>query len=721
MELTLVVLCLLGAGFCIWKFFKSAGQTIGATPSLAIEPAPIQVEPSRPGGQIPIQTSQSLLEGTGAMTSVEQIRTLLGFSPANWQEDVMTVIHRFAEFVQLLPASESHHHAQPGGLLIHTLEVAANALKLRQGYKLPIQASVEDQIRLAAVWSYAILVAAILHDLGKSLSDVVVQLYGANPAAPLKKWNGLTGSMLAQPESTHYSVDFPMKKSYPLHAKLSVTLLQSMIPSKALIWLGSSDEALMNELVQYLGGDESTHEGVIAKIVSQADSMSVANNLLHGSRVRFSSSRTPPLIERLMDGLRALLIEGLVAFNRPGATVFVDHDGEHLWLVAGTAANKVRELLNERESRLGQSLGLPTDNARLFDTWSEYGALALPPPEFGKGSVWWVKVSFEGWEEILTMLKFPINKLYPAGQLPPTPNVPMTLTPVSPEERKAKPGATHQSQSQPSDQLSEPSVPNEEADSEEPPPISTDPTDDSNVSETPLEPTDSPYALPTVSNQANQEQELTPESGEETSLSPSYPEEPAPYLDEKDSAAAALEPVKPTATSSGAVRPHTATQAPKALFKPAGATAPRPNAEAFAQWLKEGLSADPNTDEGALIFNKAGAMVHFVDEGMILVTPAIFKAFLQKHPFIGDVGSSKDPLRALQNEINKAGYFARASGSSSFHRYQTKNEDGQLGTPFNVCLIPNTSAYVRPIPASNPLLVKVAFLKVSKKPTPATP
>src|SRR3546814_2629606 len=56
-----------------------------------------------------------------------------------------TPLERYAELVQVFPASEAHHHAYPGGMLDHGLEIVAYSLKLRQSHLLPVGASPEDQ------------------------------------------------------------------------------------------------------------------------------------------------------------------------------------------------------------------------------------------------------------------------------------------------------------------------------------------------------------------------------------------------------------------------------------------------------------------------------------------------------------------------------------------------------------------------------------------------
>ncbi|MDI9334998.1 MAG: DNA-binding domain-containing protein [Cytophagales bacterium] len=134
-------------------------------------------------------------------------------------------------------------------------------------------------------------------------------------------------------------------------------------------------------------------------------------------------------------------------------------------------------------------------------------------------------------------------------------------------------------------------------------------------------------------------------------------------------------------------------------------TVGRADADAFMGWLKAGLNPALDVTTQALSFNKLDSMVHFVEEGMILVTPRIFKAFLSQHEFAGKLGVANDPVRALQNQLHKAGHFSKASGSNSFHAYRWKSELN--AKPFHACLIPNPSAYVEGEFVTNALLIKV--------------
>ncbi len=655
--------------FVVWSQLKrrmppSAIQSSTATLQAIPPGLPLQ----RPKTQMQIQCATDLLVNTGTLGEVEKIRTRLGLSPANFERDVVPLLHRLTEYVQYLPASESHHHAHPGGLLQHTLEVAAHALALRQGYKLPLGASPEDQIRLSAVWSYGVLIAALLHDIGKPVADVVVQLYGQNIHVPVARWSGLAGSMVQAAETpgttaiTHYTVAFPTERDYQAHQRLPLMLLHALLSPSSMQWL-ATDANLMQELMAYLEGETATSEkpSAIRDIITRADSLSVATNLAQGSRIRFSTARSVPLIERLMKGLRTLLSEGLLAINRPGAAVFVDPDGVHLWIVAGVAADQTRKLLEQREEKIAGAAGLPTDNTRFFDTWAEYGSLVQPDKAFGKGSVWWVRIEIEDWSQVLTVLKFPLDKLFAAGQPRPA-ALQGCITPVDPKtDRKTNSDADAVHQLQPADTERSEAVFSDE--STQTIPVTMEATSWNNA----------PVPAQIGASEAGPE-----------------------FLDEAE-----------TATMSPHVRSHlgqavqampNGVAAPKALFKNPRVK-PQPNADSFMAWVQNGLGT------GEVNFNESDAVVHFVKEGMLLVTPRAFRIYLESTPFIGSIGASKDELRALQTEIQKAGYIARnSSDKSSFHYWQVQQGDGEPGAVITTYLVPNPQAYIRPVPAPNELL-----------------
>ena len=122
-----------------------------------------------PDGALPITPPSVLLARHNA--HLDAIRQLAGIPTAHWDALYLTMFRAFAAFVHELPASEAHHHAGPGGLLTHGLEVTREALKLRRGHMLPAGEAVETVAGEQDLWTYAVVAAALLHDLGKPVAD----------------------------------------------------------------------------------------------------------------------------------------------------------------------------------------------------------------------------------------------------------------------------------------------------------------------------------------------------------------------------------------------------------------------------------------------------------------------------------------------------------------------------------------------------------------------
>lgn len=681
----------------------------------------------RPQGQLPILSADELFDVCGVRGLVEVIRNRLALSKDNWECDALPVLQRYASFVQQLPASESHHHAQPGGLLIHTLEVTSYALTVRQGCKLPAGASPEEQVQKQALWSYAVMLAALLHDIGKPVSDVVVHLYGAEPHVQLGQWQAIAGAMNALPGATHYEIDFPqaVARDYSAHGRLSAVLLHALVPPSTMRWL-SSDAKLLPALIGFLDGADTDQSDQLRQIVRKADAISVADNLRHGPRTRFSKARAVPMIERLMWALRTLIAEGQLSLNKPGATLFVDPDGEHIWAVSATLAEKVRKFLDEREQRHAGAAGIPSDNTRLFDTWQEYGALVSPPKEHGKGSVWWVRFEVEEWSQVLTVLKFRCSDLFAPASIVPG-NAGVVATPVSPtkdkgsQEHVAGTDATPSLSPQPGGTAETNAVAasadDQAADAMNTVPVQavpglaagplpeSQPLDDDPVIDAllrsydrpadPPEPT-APTAAPTVPTPnavaVPASDPRAVRAGRHGSTVPSE------FLEDSDCAAAMVQ--RPALEHRPPVQALTIPKTPpRPKFKAPGAKV-RPDAEAFFKWIQQGLGT------GDLTYNETDSMVHFVDLGMALVSPKIFKIYLQTNPYTAPRQDGQTELNALQNDLQRGGYILRTVNKTSFHHFRVKQADGTVGEGrLTMYIVPNPHAYIRPVPATNPLLV----------------
>ncbi|HBP3616045.1 TPA: relaxase, partial [Pseudomonas aeruginosa] len=140
------------------------------------KPSPTPPTKAAPGGFLPPLSSMELLGTPRRRQLLENIWQRASLSKQQFEEIYRRPLANYAELVQQLPASENHHHAHPGGMIDHGLEIVAYALKVRQTYLLPIGAAPESQSAQAEAWSAAAAYGALAHDIGKIVVDLQVEL-----------------------------------------------------------------------------------------------------------------------------------------------------------------------------------------------------------------------------------------------------------------------------------------------------------------------------------------------------------------------------------------------------------------------------------------------------------------------------------------------------------------------------------------------------------------
>ena len=286
-----------------------------------------------------------------------------------------TPVARFAGLVQQLPASEYHHHAYPGGLLDHSLEVMAFAAKLRQQHLLPVGAAPEDQAREAEAWTAGILYAALLHDAGKMVADMDVITETDRVWHP---WEG--------PPDRPYKLKYRTPRDYRLHPVAGSLLVSRILPDTALNWLAQYPELYASFL--YCISGHYDQAGVMGSVIQDADRASVAQYM--GARAgSVLDNPQPSLAKQLLTALREL-VQTRYTLNNPDS----GSDGwlteEALWLISKSTADNIRAwLLQQGITRV------PENNIRLFDEMQAQG-LIVPSPE-GK-AIWTCDIQADsGW------------------------------------------------------------------------------------------------------------------------------------------------------------------------------------------------------------------------------------------------------------------------------------------------------------------------------------
>ncbi|WP_419792507.1 MobH family relaxase [Pseudomonas citronellolis] len=304
-------------------------------------------------------------------------------------------LERFAELVQQFPASESHHHAYPGGMLDHGLEIVAYALKLRQSHLLPTGTTPEDQVVQAEAWTAAVAYAALLHDLGKIAVDLHVEWADGSSWHP---WHG--------PLRHAYRFRYRQNREYRLHSAATGLLYRQVLDGEILDWL-STYPSPWSALLYVLAG-QYEHAGTLGELVVQADRAS-ASQALGGDPARAMSAPTRTLQRKLLDGLRYLLKEELKLNQSQASDGWLTQDA--LWLVSKTVSDKLRAHL------LAQGIdGIPANNTAIFNVLQDHGMLQ-PTPD-GK-AIWRATVmSDAGWSHAFTLLRLAPALIWDADDRP---------------------------------------------------------------------------------------------------------------------------------------------------------------------------------------------------------------------------------------------------------------------------------------------------------------
>jgi integrating conjugative element relaxase (TIGR03760 family) len=360
-----------------------------------VEPASMSVQ-APPKGFLQPESAAALLEAPRRQQLLDHIWQRTSLSRAQFASLYRAPLERYAALVQQFPASESHHHAYPGGMLDHGLEIVAYALRLRQSHLLPAGAPPETQAAQADAWTAGIAYGALLHDIGKIAVDLHVEHEDGSRWYP---WHG--------PLQHPYRFRFRPGRAYRLHGAAAGLLYTDILDPPIMDWLSGFPD-LWAALLYVLAG-RYEHAGVLGDLVTQADQASVAHDL-GGNPAKV---RTPPkhgLQRKLIDGLRYLVREEL-KLNQSHAS-----DGwltlEALWLVSKSICDRLRAHL------LAQGTdGVPEQNTTLFNVLQDHGIVLAAP----NGKAIWraTVVSDSGWSNSFTFLRLPPALIWEAHERPP--------------------------------------------------------------------------------------------------------------------------------------------------------------------------------------------------------------------------------------------------------------------------------------------------------------
>ncbi len=223
--------------------------------------------------------TEMLLPGLG-----EVIRKVERDKIYNFDTLYRQVIFNFADQVGQLPASESHHHNWPGGLLKHSLEVADMSFQFAKSQDIEAIGLNDTEAQRRGPWQYAAFVIGLLHDVGKSVTDMNV--HGIKLDYSTVRWNpSLTtlNQFLRDHECERYFVDMNPTTRYvdgsgrfKRHESMASVMLERILTPEAIHFITSSPDAgfgLWEQITSILSGKSGHH--YLESSLKQAEQLSV--------------------------------------------------------------------------------------------------------------------------------------------------------------------------------------------------------------------------------------------------------------------------------------------------------------------------------------------------------------------------------------------------------------------------------------------------------------
>ncbi len=633
----------------------TTAPVISKTPSRPASTAPTELDPSdymTDSGLIRPLSAQQLLATPARQQLLQLIWQMTSLPESHFHKLYLEPIERYAELVQLLPASENHHHAHLGGMLDHGLEIIAYALKLRRFYLLPQGASPEEQSAQAEAWTAGAAYGALCHDIGKIAVDMEVTLTSGKAWHP---WHGA----IREP----YRVRYIKGRDYHLHAPAGALLVSQILTPYVLDWL-SHFPALFGALLSVLAG-HNDRAGILGEIVIKADQASVAANL-GGNPGKAITAPKSSLQSKLLGGLRFLLQQGGIRFNQPGAAAYLTDDT--LWLVSKAVVDQLKAHLLQQGIE-----GIPSSNSRMFDEMQAHG---LVQPTSDGRSIWKCQITVEGkdpWTQSLTLLKVAPSLIWENSSDRPA-SLKGTVVPEHAEagtetpENITAPATSYQVTSAPDATTAQPAASAFTLDD-----LLQSTTSSALPGETTQKTVTTIQQVETAA--ATAQQEITgavpsapqPPSADATDVmlslfdqlmpATTQPATPAPVPSipqTPEDHAAPLEPVVATPEVPRADNPKTFTDS-RNLTPETNTNAPEKIKDTisthFVTWIKQGVA------DRSMITNDSRALVHGVDNTVLLVTPTIFTKYLAEHPNV-DM-----EWRELQVSFQQLGIHRKAAGN----------------------------------------------------------
>lgn len=311
---------------------------------------------------------------------IKAIRRSARFTDASrWEALFHDAIVRYANFVHLLPASESDHHRGVGGLFRHGLEVGHKSILLGYSHAQDMSNFPSHNRMLEERWSYACFIAGLCHDLGKAVSDMTV-----TDVTGGLQWSPYTETLVdwaRRHDIKRYFIHYRPNR-HKRHAAFSVKVSHHIIRKEGDLFLSDVSDQLMQDVTDAIMGSTSSLASIV-RYVTQADGLSCEEDRKRNPLMDIAAAghtAAAPAHKYLYDAIRNCVNDRVWKPNDPSGPLFIINRSAYLiWPRA------VPEIL----ARVGVQRGVPTSHMTIAEMLEERGLIVQYNPDAHNVHTYW--------------------------------------------------------------------------------------------------------------------------------------------------------------------------------------------------------------------------------------------------------------------------------------------------------------------------------------------
>lgn len=299
---------------------------------------------------------------------IDRIGLTLGFDEEKKKVLIDDVVREYLRKIHLMPASESHHHSEFGGLFRHSLEVSLYAVNLATKHTFATKETSQLRHVASYAYPYALFIAGLLHDLGKAYYDM--KLVGKESQIEFNPYMESVFGFQERTKDTGVSVRFLKNRIYGLHETIGSAFFASVLTQDAINYLTGEGQfknifvdlalTLSNEKI-----DEARHgydAKVMKGVISKADQLSVKRYLMGSVNPYGTEGRALDKFSLYMQIVNLGIEIGVFETNSAGAPIQIINKDKVLLITNNNFIKEMAELIQE----VGVELPRSTEKVKEF-------------------------------------------------------------------------------------------------------------------------------------------------------------------------------------------------------------------------------------------------------------------------------------------------------------------------------------------------------------------